>query len=58
MTQLKIGQPQETVYERKRVDGWWKGKEKVSTWLVKKDENTVVAFNPACTHLACPYHWD
>ncbi len=43
---------------RKRVDGWRKITEKTSTWLVKTDQNTVVAFNPACTHLACPYHWD
>src|SRR5579863_8452865 len=56
--QLKIGKPEQILYTRKRVDGWRKITERTSTWLVKTDQNTVVAFNPACTHLACPYHWD
>jgi menaquinol-cytochrome c reductase iron-sulfur subunit len=58
LDQLKIGKPLEVLYERKRVDGWRKVTEKASTWLVKTDPNTVVAFNPACTHLGCAYHWD
>jgi menaquinol-cytochrome c reductase iron-sulfur subunit len=58
LDQLKIGKPEQILYTRKRVDGWRKITEKASTWLVKTDQNTVVAFNPACTHLACPYHWD
>ena len=58
LDQLQIGKPEEVIYERKRVDGWHKVTEKTSTWLVRTDEHTVVAFNPACTHLACPYHWD
>jgi menaquinol-cytochrome c reductase iron-sulfur subunit len=56
--QLKAGVPQEVLYVRKRVDGWRKVTEKASTWLVKIDEKTVVAFNPACTHLGCAYHWE
>jgi menaquinol-cytochrome c reductase iron-sulfur subunit len=58
VSQLKVGQPQEVLYERKRVDGWRKITEKTSTWLVKTDANTVIAYNPACTHLGCAYHWD
>ncbi len=58
MGPLKIGKPEEVLYVRKRVDGWWKGAEKTSTWLVKTDEHTVIAFNPACTHLGCAYHWE
>jgi menaquinol-cytochrome c reductase iron-sulfur subunit len=58
LDQLKVGKPEQILYVRKRVDGWHKVTEKVATWLVKTDEHTVVAFNPACTHLACPYHWD
>jgi menaquinol-cytochrome c reductase iron-sulfur subunit len=57
-SQLKIGTPQEALYVRKRVDGWWKGQVKTSTWLVKTDDHTVVAFDPACTHLGCAYHWE
>lgn len=59
LDELKVGKPQEVLYERNRVDGWHKVKrEKAATWLVKTDANTVVAFNPACTHLGCAYHWD
>jgi menaquinol-cytochrome c reductase iron-sulfur subunit len=56
--QLKAGVPQEVLYVRKRVDGWRKVTEKASTWLVRTDDRTVVAFNPACTHLGCAYHWE
>jgi Rieske Fe-S protein len=56
--QLKIGKPQEVIYTRKRVDGWHKVTEKASTWLVRTDEHSVIAFNPACTHLACAYQWE
>ena len=59
LSQLHTGKPLEVVYTRKRVDGWHKVRaEKVSTWLVKTEQNTVIAFNPACTHLGCAYHWD
>ena len=58
LSQLKLDEPQEVLYERKRVDGWRKVTEKTSTWLVKTGANTVIAYNPACTHLGCAYHWD
>ena len=58
LDQLKTGVPQEVLYVRKRVDGWRKVTEKASTWVVKTDDHTVVAFNPACTHLGCAYHWE
>jgi quinol---cytochrome c reductase iron-sulfur subunit, bacillus type len=58
LNQLKIGKPQEVLYERRRVDGWRKVTEKASTWVVRTDDHSVVAFNPACTHLGCAYHWD
>lgn len=56
--QLQVGKPQEIVYSRKRTDGWRKVVEKVSTWVVRTDQNKVVAFNPSCTHLGCAYHWE
>jgi menaquinol-cytochrome c reductase iron-sulfur subunit len=58
LSQLEVGKPEQVVYRRTRVDGWRKVDEKTSAWVVKKDEHTVVAFAPLCTHLACPYHWD
>lgn len=58
LDQLTIGTPQEVIYTRKRIDGWHKVTDKASTWLVRTDDHTVIAYNPACTHLGCPYHWD
>lgn len=57
-SELQTGKPQEVLYERKRIDGWRKVTDKASVWLVKNGEHSVVAFNPACTHLGCAYHWD
>ena len=58
LTQLQIGEPAEIVYNRERVDGWRKIEEKTTTWLVRTNEDSVVAYDPACTHLGCAYHWD
>lgn len=55
---LDVGQPKEVVYFRKRVDGWKVTKEKTTAWVVKNAGGDVVAFDPACTHLACAYHWE
>jgi menaquinol-cytochrome c reductase iron-sulfur subunit len=58
VNQLKIGKPEEIRYNRKRTDGWQKLVEKATTWVVRTDQNKVVAFTPSCTHLGCAYHWD
>jgi menaquinol-cytochrome c reductase iron-sulfur subunit len=56
--QLKVGTPEEIRYNRKRTDGWQKVVEKATTWVVRTDQDKVVAFTPSCTHLGCAYHWD
>jgi len=58
LSQLQVGQPEEVVYNRERIDGWRKIDEKTTTWLVRTGEDAVVAYTPACTHLGCAYHWD
>lgn len=58
MDQLEPGVPQEVIYYRTRVDGWKEVKEKASAWVVKQGEADAVAFNPACPHLGCVYHWE
>ncbi|HEY7338823.1 MAG TPA: Rieske 2Fe-2S domain-containing protein [Bryobacteraceae bacterium] len=58
LSQLQIGQPEEIVYNRKRMDGWQRVDEKTSTWMVRTSSETVVAYSPACTHLGCAYHWE
>jgi menaquinol-cytochrome c reductase iron-sulfur subunit len=57
-SQLKVGTPTEILYDRKRVDGWRTVSEKSSAWVVRTDDHNVVAYKPACTHLACAYHWE
>lgn len=52
------GVPTEVSFQRKRVDGWKVTSEKATAWLVRKDENEIVAFAPQCTHLGCAYHWE
>lgn len=58
LAQLPVGRPEEVVYHRTRVDGWRVMNEKTTAWVVKLDNQHVVAYAPMCTHLACAYHWD
>ena len=58
LTQLTVGKPEEVVFRRTRVDGWRVINEKSTAWVIKKDDQNVVAFTPQCTHLGCAYHWD
>jgi menaquinol-cytochrome c reductase iron-sulfur subunit len=57
-SQLKVNTPTEVLYDRKRVDGWRKVTEKSSAWVVRTEDRNVIAYMPACTHLACAYHWE
>jgi len=58
LAELEVGTPQEVVFYRTRVDGWKASKEKTTTWVVKTDPNTAIAFSPQCPHLGCIYHWE
>ena len=58
ITQLPPRQPEEVVFHRTRVDGWKVVNEKTTAWVVKLDDQNVVAYTPSCTHLGCAYHWD
>jgi menaquinol-cytochrome c reductase iron-sulfur subunit len=57
-SQLKVNTPVEVLYDHKRVDGWETVAEKSSAWVVRTEDHNVVAYKPACTHLACAYHWE
>jgi menaquinol-cytochrome c reductase iron-sulfur subunit len=57
-SQLKVNSPVEVLYDHKRIDGWQAVDEKSSAWVVRTGDQNVVAYKPACTHLACPYHWE
>ena len=58
LSQIAVGKPEEVVFRRTRVDGWRVVNEKSTAWVVRKDDQHVVAFTPQCTHLGCAYHWD
>jgi menaquinol-cytochrome c reductase iron-sulfur subunit len=58
LSQLQVGKPEEVVFRRTRVDGWRVLNEKTTAWLVRMDDQHVVAYTPQCTHLGCAYHWD
>jgi menaquinol-cytochrome c reductase iron-sulfur subunit len=58
VNQLQPKKPEEVTFRRKRIDGWRTVNEKTTAWVVKMDDQSVVAFAPNCTHLACAYHWD
>lgn len=55
---LSAAEPTEIVFERRRIDGWKVSQERTSAWVVKKEDGSVVAFAPLCTHLGCAYHWE
>jgi menaquinol-cytochrome c reductase iron-sulfur subunit len=55
---LAPNSPVELVFRRHRFDGWREIVDKGTAWVVRRDDNRVVAFGPSCTHLGCPYHWD
>lgn len=55
---LAVNSPVELAYRRNRVDGWKVISEKSTAWVVKRSDNSIVAFGPQCTHLGCAYHWD
>ena len=58
VSQLTPGVPVEMSFQQSRVDGWRVVTEKKTAWVVKEQDNKVVAFGPQCTHLGCAYHWD
>ncbi len=58
LSQLAPNVPVAMTFRRNRVDGWKILSENSTAWVVKRPDNTVVAFGPQCTHLGCPYHWD
>jgi len=58
VAKLSTGQPVEMVFRRNRTDGWKVISEKVTAWVVRTADNSVVAYGPQCTHLGCAHHWD
>lgn len=58
VSKLQPDTPIKMVFRRERRDAWRTIAEDGSTWVVKKPDNSIVAFGPNCTHLGCAYHWE
>src|SRR5579859_5586165 len=58
VSNLAPNSPVEMVFRRNRVDGWKVYSEKGTAWVVRRPDNSIVAFGPQCTHLGCAYHWE
>lgn len=55
---LSAGTPQKVEFAWRQMDGWLRTEVHSTAWVIRKKSGEVVAFNPACTHLGCPYRWD
>jgi menaquinol-cytochrome c reductase iron-sulfur subunit len=54
---LKVDEPQERRFFQIVKSGWQEEKQERSVWLVKRADNSIVAFSPNCPHLGCGYRW-
>ncbi len=58
ISKILPGEPVKVDYAQRRRDGWATIEEKSSAWVVTDDGKKFTVFDPHCTHLGCPYHWD
>jgi menaquinol-cytochrome c reductase iron-sulfur subunit len=58
VSEFEQGAPQEITFEKPQLDGWNTTNEKASAWVVRKEDGSVSAFSPLCTHLGCAYRWE
>jgi menaquinol-cytochrome c reductase iron-sulfur subunit len=54
---LVAGEPQERRFSEIVKSGWQSEKQDRTIWIVKKPDNSVVAYSSSCTHLGCGYRW-
>ncbi len=57
VAELTVGQPQERRFSELVKSGWQSEKQDRTIWIVKKTDNSVVAYSSSCTHLGCGYRW-
>ena len=49
--------PTQVDYSVFRRDGWVQQESARSTWVVRRGNGTILAYDPRCTHLGCAYSW-
>ena len=55
---IPAGDPVKIDFVKRKKDGWTTVEERDSVWVVTANGSEFTVFNPKCTHLGCPYHWD
>jgi len=55
---IPVGQPTKVEYQIDRKDGWIQTTRQHSAWVVRQADGRLIAYDPHCTHLGCPYGWD
>lgn len=58
VSNLKTGEPTKVEYLIERRDGWIETTNQHSAWVLRGADGSLVAYDPRCTHLGCPYSWD
>jgi menaquinol-cytochrome c reductase iron-sulfur subunit len=58
ISEVPEGQPKFVTYEQRIRDGWYISTLSKGAWVVRKNPDEVIVFDPRCTHLNCPYYWD
>ena len=58
LSELQESSPVKINYVQRKQDGWTTTEGLRSVWLLREKDSGVIAFDPRCTHLGCPYRWD
>ena len=58
LSDLTVGQPTKVEYVIQRKDGWIQTTSQRSAWVLRQADGSLIAYDPRCTHLGCPYSWD
>lgn len=58
LASLPKGTPLSIEYVHRERDGWEVHESPNSLWLLREENDGVIAFNKSCTHLGCSYRWD
>ena len=52
------GNPTKVEFVQRIRDAWVTTERRSSAWVLTSDGENFIIFDPRCTHLGCPYHWD
>jgi menaquinol-cytochrome c reductase iron-sulfur subunit len=55
--ELTVNEPQERRFNQIVKSGWQVEKQERSVWLVRKPDDSLIAYSPGCPHLGCGYRW-